>query len=126
MEILRVPVKESHSRAYSCAQRKGAKFGTLTEAYRFIVLIHFRKLCPLPPAHASYGRPGRNFATPSAHGKAKTHMAGSLPFLHYTLSHSIEKIASETSELPMPVWMTKTGNCLLPPGTISSAWTRER
>ena len=28
MEILRVPVKESHSRAYGCAQRVGAKFGT--------------------------------------------------------------------------------------------------
>jgi len=23
-------------------------------------------------------------------------------------------------------WMTKTGNFFLPPGTISSAWTRER
>ena len=31
MENLRGLVKESHSRAYGCAQRVGAKFGTLAE-----------------------------------------------------------------------------------------------
>ena len=88
MENLSVPVKESHARAYNCANRDGAKFGTLTErttvhcCYSFEKALH-ASACT-KRAHANCGRPGREFTTPYAHGKAKTHMAGlsPLPSLH--------------------------------------------
>jgi len=46
MENLSVPVKESHSRAYNCANRDGAKFGTLTERMTMHCSDPFQKALP--------------------------------------------------------------------------------
>ena len=91
MENLSVPVKESHARAYNCANRDGAKFGTLTErttvhcCYSFEKALH-ASACT-KRAHANCGRPGREFTTPYGAGQDKAPNGGSLPLLHYTLSH---------------------------------------
>ena len=91
MENLRGLVKKSHARAYNCANRDGAKFGTLTErttvhcCYSFEKALH-ASACT-KRAHANCGRPGREFTTPYGAGQDKAPNGGSLPLLHYTLSH---------------------------------------
>ena len=94
MENLRGLVKESHSRAYGCAQRVGAKFGTLAERVTLHRCSFFQKALnastcinqasaclPTPTSDA----PDVNSQLHTSHGKAKTHMAGlsTLPSLHF-------------------------------------------
>ena len=91
MENLRGLVKKSHARAYNCANRDGAKFGTLTERMTVHCCYSFEKALHASActkrAHANCGRPGREFTTPSCPQQVEEPSEGSLPFLHYALSH---------------------------------------
>ena len=91
MEILSSLVYTWPPHVYNSANRDGAKFCTLTERMTVHCCYSFEKALHASActkrAHANCGRPGREFTTPYGAGQDKAPNGGSLPLLHYTLSH---------------------------------------
>ena len=135
----RIPVQTAAEKwtaqDYRCAQRDEVNLWPATEPMPLYRSDPFQK----SPASFHLHQASACLQTPTsdasdaisqlhpAHGRAKTHMEGSLPFLHYAgmmVTFPVFQIPRGAGELESAGQLI--GICFLPPGTISSAWTRER